>query len=52
MFVMPAYSRDSNSLGTKLVTLFPDNDKEGIPSHLGIILLFNASTGQLQAVSN
>ena len=52
MFVMPAYSRGANSLGTKLVTLFPDNDKKGIPSHLGIILLFNASTGQLQAVRN
>jgi ornithine cyclodeaminase len=52
MFVMPAYSRGANSLGTKLVTLFPDNDKKGIPSHLAIILLLNASTGQLQAVRN
>lgn len=50
--MMPAYSRGANSLGTKLVTLFPENDKKGIPSHLGIILLFNASTGQLQAVRN
>ncbi len=52
MFVMPAYSRGANSLGTKLVTLFPDNDKKGIPSHLAVILLFNSSTGQLQAVRN
>ena len=51
MFVMPAYSRGANSLGTKLVTLYPDNDKKDLPSHLGIVLLFEAATGQLQAVS-
>ena len=50
MFVMPAYSRGANGLGTKLVTLFPDNEKRGLPSHLGIVILFDASTGQLQAV--
>ena len=52
MFVMPAYSRGANSLVTKLVSLFPDNDKKGISSHLAIILLLNATTGQLQAVRN
>ena len=48
--MMPAYCRGANSLGTKLVTLYPDNEKTGLPSHLGIVLLFNASNGQLQAV--
>ena len=51
MFVMPAYCRGANSLGTKLVTLYPDNDKKGLSTHLGIVLLFEASTGMLQAVS-
>ena len=51
MFVMPAYCRGANSLGTKLVTLYPDNDKKGLSTHLGIVLLFDASTGMLQAVS-
>ena len=49
--MMPAYCRGANSLGTKLVTLYPDNEKKGLASHLGIVLLFDASTGQLQAVS-
>lgn len=48
---MPAYCRGANSLGTKLVTLYPDNEKKGLPTHLGIVLLFDATTGILQAVS-
>ena len=48
---MPAFSRLSNSLGTKLVTLYPGNAEKNIPSHNGIVLVFNPATGILQGVS-
>lgn len=52
-FVMPAYSRSANSLGTKIVNNYPDNKGRGLPTHAaGIILLFEGSTGLLQAVSH
>jgi len=48
---MPAYARNNKALGTKLVCGYPDNGKNGLPTHLCQILLFNPETGTLQAVS-
>lgn len=58
--VMPAYvpapARDAHaaswggSLGAKLVTVFGDNHKKNLPSHLATILLLDPDTGALQAI--
>lgn len=43
--VMPGYLADPQGLGAKIITVYPDNAKVGLPSHLGIVLLFDAQTG-------
>jgi ornithine cyclodeaminase/alanine dehydrogenase-like protein (mu-crystallin family) len=52
--LMPAYipspaSRDG-SMGAKIVTVFGENHKKGLPSHLATILLFDPETGSLIAM--
>src|SRR5690242_12781336 len=42
---MPVYLNSSRTLSTKLVTVFPENDNRGIPSHQAVILVFNPDTG-------
>ena len=42
--VMPAVYRDV--IGAKLVTVFPDNGRRGLPTHLATIQLFRGSTGE------
>ena len=51
LLVKPAYSRQSNSLGTKLVTIYASNAEKDLPTHDAIVLVFNPATGILQAVS-
>jgi alanine dehydrogenase len=46
---MPGYGAGLG-LGVKLVTLFPDNHKLGLPSHQGLIALFDPATGSPLAV--
>ena len=48
---MPAYSRQANCLAVKLVTMYAGNPAKGLPSHMGIVVVFDASTGSPQAVS-
>ena len=45
--MMPGFSRYTDALATKIVTVYPDLPE----SHQGIVLLFNAATGKLNAVS-
>jgi ornithine cyclodeaminase/alanine dehydrogenase-like protein (mu-crystallin family) len=42
--VMPGYV-PGVALETKLVSVFPENDHHGLPSHQGLIALFDESTG-------
>jgi ornithine cyclodeaminase/alanine dehydrogenase-like protein (mu-crystallin family) len=42
--IMPAVY--GNVLGAKLVTLYPDNEQHGLPTHLASILLFRSATGE------
>ena len=51
LLTMPAYSAKDNALATKLVTLYSDNAKLGIPSHQGIVISFDPKTGTPVAVS-
>ncbi len=48
--LMPAYVPSPASLGAKLVTVFADNHKRDLPSHLATILLLDPETGALQAL--
>jgi len=43
--VMPGYLGDPRGLGAKVITVYPDNAKRGLPSHLGLVVLFDAEIG-------
>ena len=45
--LMPAYIENPARLGAKLVTVFNENHKRGLPSHLATIVLLDADTGSL-----
>lgn len=47
---MPAYLGDPASLGAKLLSLFPGNHARGLPSHQGVIVLFDPEDGRPRAV--
>ena len=48
MGLMPAVYGDV--MGAKLVNLYPDNGARGLPTHLAVIVLFRAQTGETLAV--
>ncbi len=48
--LMPAANTQTNIIGTKVITVFPDNFQRGLPSHQGVVLLFDLDTGTLKAI--
>lgn len=48
LLLMPC--RTERSLSTKLVSVFPSNAEKGLPLIDGVVSLFDAQTGQLQAL--
>src|SRR6266851_5263570 len=46
--IMPAVTQEA--MGLKLVSFYPGNAGTGVPTHLGIILLFRPDTGEPLAV--
>lgn len=44
LLLMPAWQTDA-VIGTKLLTIFPDNPAQGLPSILGVYLLADGKTG-------
>jgi ornithine cyclodeaminase/alanine dehydrogenase-like protein (mu-crystallin family) len=42
---MPAYLGLSQTLSIKLVSVYPDNEEIGIPSHQAVVLVFDSKTG-------
>jgi alanine dehydrogenase len=48
--LMPAYIEQPSRLGAKLVTVFNDNHRRGLPSHLATIVLLDPDTGALLAL--
>jgi ornithine cyclodeaminase len=50
MAAMPAYLQNPPALGTKLVTVFPNNHAYNLPSHLAIIVYADPSTGEVLAI--
>ena len=51
LLLMPAWTNAStgNFLGTKVVNVFPDNGKKGLPSIFGTYLLMSGETGETLA---
>lgn len=49
--LMPAWTKlpENNFLGTKIVNVFPDNGKKGLPSIFGTYLLMSGETGETLA---
>ncbi len=47
---MPGYLSDPPSLGAKILTVFPDNNQRGFPSHVGIVVLFDTAIGMPLAI--
>jgi alanine dehydrogenase len=43
--MMPGYAQGPNIIGVKLITVFHANGPAGLPSHQGIVILFEASHG-------
>ena len=48
--MMPSYSINYNKMGIKIVSVFSDNHSKGLPSHMGVVLLFDNDTGKMLAI--
>ncbi len=48
--LMPCRSNADNIISVKLVSLYPGNNRMGLPSHIVYVCLFDATTGVLKAV--
>lgn len=44
--MMPGFAEGPNIIGIKLITVFHANGAAGIPSHQGVVILFEATHGQ------
>ncbi|MFF2446108.1 ornithine cyclodeaminase family protein [Neobacillus sp. NPDC058068] len=47
---MPGYWKREKVVGTKIITVYAENNKNGLPSHQGAVLIFNSSNGKLKAI--
>jgi ornithine cyclodeaminase len=47
---MPAYVPSSRTLSTKLVSVYPNNPRSGLPAHQALIVLFDPASGAPLAV--
>ena len=48
--VMPAASTQAGIVGAKIITVFPENFLRGLPSHQGIVVIFDLDTGSLKGI--
>ena len=48
--VMPCAIKAKHVAGAKIITVFPGNFKNGLPSHQGVVAVFETETGRLRAV--
>ena len=48
--IMPAYLSRTRALGTKMLTVFPQNPQSSLPAVQGLVLLFDASSGSPLAI--
>lgn len=47
---MPAYNEEADAMATKVVTVYPQNKKIGLPSIHATVLLHDVKNGKLKAV--
>lgn len=47
---MPAYLPGSRSLGAKIVSVFPENQRKSLPALHGLVIVLEAETGRPQAL--
>ncbi|MBS4175576.1 ornithine cyclodeaminase family protein [Bacillus sp. FJAT-49736] len=50
MGLMPGYLRREEVIGAKVITIYPKNHKQGLPSHQGVVLLNDANDGSIKAI--
>jgi len=50
LVAMPVYLGSARTLSAKLVSVFPENEARGVPSHQAVILVFDAETGSPRAL--
>lgn len=48
--LMPSANTNLGIVGTKVITVFHDNFQRGLPSHQGVVLLYDLDDGHLKAV--
>src|ERR1700722_7205859 len=48
--MMPGYARSPDILGIKVITIFHANGALGLPSHQGVVMLFDAKQGTPQLI--
>lgn len=48
--MMPAYLKRRHVAGAKTISVFPDNHQRGLPSHQGLVSLFDSTTGVVKAI--
>ncbi|HEU5138864.1 MAG TPA: ornithine cyclodeaminase family protein [Bacillales bacterium] len=47
--IMPGVLKQEKVVGTKVITVYDGNHNNGLPSHQGVVLLFDADNGKLKA---
>ena len=52
MLVMPAYVQAASALGFKVVSIFPENPKKGLPTLNALVTVIDPETGVPQAILN
>lgn len=50
MGIMPALLPYDKAVGAKLITVFHDNYKKGLPSHQGVVAVFDSENGRLRGI--
>ena len=50
MGLMPGYLPYQSSAGAKIITVYHDNYKRGLPSHQGIVVIYDANTGAVRGL--
>jgi ornithine cyclodeaminase/alanine dehydrogenase-like protein (mu-crystallin family) len=50
LYVMPALLLDPHAMAVKLITIVRDNQRRGLPTHQGVIIVFDTETGSPAAL--
>ena len=50
LYTMPAFTAAPRGLVVKMITIFHGNDAKGMPSHQGLVVVFDAETGTPRAL--